>query len=70
MIYSRFGEQVRIIKHDLGNIDNGDRIGVIVEYYDGQCRKQWADELKADGGINEIFDAIAKLDAKAKKGTP
>jgi hypothetical protein len=52
MVYTRFGLEVKIVK---GDMTTGE---ATIEYKDGARREVWMGDLKADGGINEIDEAI------------
>ena len=58
----KFGDKVKIVGHDVGVIENGDRVGVTIEYEHGDYwskrKRVWLDELRADGGLNELFKAV------------
>jgi hypothetical protein len=56
-IYTAFGEEVKIIR-----FDEYIKVATIQSVNDPKwVRERYAYELKADGGIKEIDEAIAKL---------
>ena len=55
MIYTRFGSPVRILEFDEASGE-----AVIKREEDGMVWEVHVSELKADGGLNEIWDAIEK----------
>ena len=54
MIFTRFGSEVKVVDGDMGTgfVD-------VKRLSDGQVLQTYIGELKADGGISEISDAIA-----------
>lgn len=63
MINTRFGSEVTVVG---GDIDKGE-IDVIRKV-DGKLLQGWINEYKADGGIQEIVDAINKANEKTTCG--
>ena len=63
MIYTRFGSVVKVTG---GDIEAGE-VDVIREDIPG-IKKTYINELKADGGFNEICEAIDAANAKRRQG--
>ena len=65
MIYTRFGSPVKVLR---GNLQNG-HVDVLCTFEDGTEGEYqtWANELKADGGLAEIVQAIEQANKERKE---
>ena len=60
-IYTRFGSEVKIVSYDT----NADKQPFIIRRIaDGKEFLAYGAELKADGGVTEIMDAVKVLENK------
>ncbi|MBC8107330.1 MAG: hypothetical protein H7Z14_12125 [Anaerolineae bacterium] len=68
MIYSRFGTKLTLLSKDH---DASGRVVIQATAEDSEGVRQYAlNELKADEGLTEINDAVAKLPAKEAPKKP